>query len=331
MTFDEALPVIFMALMGISMLVYVISDGYDLGVGMLMHRATPAEKDVMIASIGPFWDANETWLVLGVGILLVAFPKAHGLVLTELYLPVMLMLIGLILRGVAFDFRVKAKAARKPMWDRLFFAGSTLASATQGWMLGRYISGFGEGWNYPLFAAAIAVALPMAYVLLGASWLIMKTDGELQERAVRWARIAWAPMCGGLALISMATPWISETVRMRWFELPSIIALSAIPLMTVILLVAVRALLGTPIVRGPFAWLPFTLLIVVFVLGFLGLAYSLYPYVVIDRLTIWQAASSPAALKVILVGVCISLPAIAIYTAFSYRVFRGKATDLRYA
>ena len=188
MTFDEALPVIFMVLMGISMLVYVISDGYDLGVGMLMHRATPAEKDVMIASIGPFWDANETWLVLGVGILLVAFPKAHGLVLTELYLPVMLMLIGLILRGVAFDFRVKAKAARKPMWDRLFFAGSTLASATQGWMLGRYISGFGEGWNYPLFAAAIAVALPMAYVLLGASWLIMKTDGELQERAVRWAQ-----------------------------------------------------------------------------------------------------------------------------------------------
>ena len=244
---------------------------------------------------------------------------------------VMLMLIGLILRGVAFDFRVKAKAARKPMWDWLFFTGSTLASATQGWMLGRYISGFGEGWNYPLFAAAIAVALPMAYVLLGATWLIMKTDGELQERAVRWARIAWAPMCGGLLLISMATPWISETVRQRWFELPSIIALSAIPLVTAILLVAVRALLGTSIVRGQVAWLPFTLLIVVFVLGFLGLAYSLYPYVVIDRLTIWQAASSPAALKVILIGVSISLPAIAAYTAFSYRVFRGKATDLRYA
>lgn len=115
MSFDDALPVIFMALMGVSMLVYVISDGYDLGVGLLMHRATPAEKDVLIASIGPFWDANETWLVLGVGILLVAFPKAHGLVLTQLYLPVTFMLIGLILRGVAFDFRVKAKALRKPM------------------------------------------------------------------------------------------------------------------------------------------------------------------------------------------------------------------------
>ncbi len=331
MSFDQMLPVIFMALLGLSMLVYVISDGYDLGVGMLMHRATDAEKDVMIASIGPFWDANETWLVLGVGILLVAFPKAHGLVLTELYLPVTLMLVGLILRGVAFDFRVKAKAVRKPMWDRLFFAGSMLASVCQGWMLGRYISGFGQGWNYPVFAAAIAVALPMAYVLLGAAWLIMKTEGELQERAVRWAKIAWAPMVGGLVLISMATPWISETVRNRWFVLPEVIALSAIPLMTAVLLLGVRGLLNSKRVRGAASWAPFVLLIAVFVLGFLGLAYSLYPYVVIDRLTIWQAASSPAALKVILFGVCISVPAIVAYTAFSYRVFGGKTGELRYA
>ena len=166
MGFDAMLPVIFMGLMGVSMLVYVVSDGYDLGVGMLMHRASEAEKDVMIASIGPFWDANETWLVLGVGILLIAFPKAHGLVLGELYLPVALMLIGLTLRGVAFDFRVKARDSHKQTWDRLFFAGSTLASVSQGWMLGRYVSGFGSGWNYPLSAAVIAVALPMAYVLL---------------------------------------------------------------------------------------------------------------------------------------------------------------------
>jgi len=331
MSFDEALPVIFMALMGLAMLVYVISDGYDLGVGMLMHRATAEEKDVLIASIGPFWDANETWLVLGIGILLIAFPKAHGLVLTALYLPVALMLIGLTLRGVAFDFRVKAKAVRKPMWDRLFFAGSTLAAVSQGWMLGRYVSGFGEGWNYPLFAAAIALALPMAYVLLGACWLIMKTEGELQQRAVEWARLAWAPMVGGLILISMATPWISATVRARWFALPEIIALLAIPLMTGVALLAVRALLNTRLVRGPIAWLPFVLLIVVFVLGFLGLAYSIYPYVVIDRLTIWQAASSPASLKFILVGVCISVPAIAAYTIFLYRVFRGKTGELKYA
>ena len=331
MSFDAALPVIFMALMGVAMLIYVISDGYDLGVGMLMHRATAAEKDVMIASIGPFWDANETWLVLGIGILLIAFPKAHGLVLGELYLPVTLMLIGLTLRGVAFDFRVKAWDSHKTTWDRLFFAGSALASACQGWMLGRYVSGFGQGWNHPVFAAAIAVALPMAYVLLGAAWLIMKTEGALQQRAIEWARIAWAPMVGGMVLISMATPWISATVRARWFVLPEILALSAIPLMTGLALLAVRALLNTRIVRGPLSWLPFVLLIGVFVLGFLGLAYSIYPFVVIDRLTIWQAASSPEALKVILFGVCISVPAIAGYTVFSYWVFRGKASDLKYA
>ncbi|MBA3588658.1 cytochrome d ubiquinol oxidase subunit II [Methylibium sp.] len=330
MTFDESLPVIFMALMGVSMLIYVISDGYDLGVGLLMPRASAVEKDVLIASIGPFWDANETWLVLGIGILLVAFPKAHGLVLTQLYMPVALMLVGLILRGVAFDFRVKAKAARKPMWDRLFFAGSLLASVSQGWMLGRYVSGFGEGWNYPVFAGAIALALPAAYVLMGAAWLVMKTEGELQERAIHWAKLAWWPVVVGMVLISLATPWISETVRERWFSLPEIIALVVIPITTAIALGTARVLLDKPIVRGALCWLPFVLLVGVFLLGFLGLAYSIYPYVVIDQLTIWESASSPAALKVILVGVCISVPAIAAYTVFSYRVFWGKATELRY-
>ena len=331
MSFDTALPIIFMALMGISMLVYVISDGYDLGVGMLMHRASDAEKDVMVASIGPFWDANETWLVLGVGILLIAFPRAHGVVLGELYLPVALMLIGLTLRGVAFDFRMKAKDTHKKTWDRLFFAGSTLASVAQGWMLGRYVSGFGTGWNYPLFAAAIAGALPMAYVLMGATWLIMKTEGELQQRAVQWAKIAWLPMVVGMLLISIATPWVSEVVREKWFALPEIIALMAIPLMTGVALLGVRGLLNSPAVLGSVCWLPFVLLILVFVLGFLGLAYSIYPYVVIGQMTIWQAASSPEALKVILIGVCISVPAIAGYTVFSYRVFRGKTGELTYA
>jgi cytochrome d ubiquinol oxidase subunit II len=193
------------------------------------------------------------------------------------------------------------------------------------------VSGFGEGWNYPVFAAAIALALPMAYVLLGACWLIMKTEGELQERAVQWARIAWAPMVAGLVLVSMATPWISASVRERWFVLPDLIALSAIPLMTGLSLLGVRGLLGTRLVRGPICWLPFVLLIIVFVLAFLGLAYSIYPFVVIDRLTLWQAASGPAALKAILIGVCISVPAIAGYTVFSYRVFRGKTGELRYA
>ncbi len=190
---------------------------------------------------------------------------------------------------------------------------------------------FGTGWNYPVFAAAIAIALPMACVLMGATWLVMKTDGELQERAVQWARTAWAPMVGGMLLVSMATPWVSAEVRARWFALPETPALAAIPLMTGVALLAVRGLLHTSMVRGPVCWLPFALLILVFVLGFLGLAYSIFPYVVIGQLTIWQAASSPAALKVILVGACISVPAIVGYTVFSHRVFRGKTGELRYA
>ena len=331
MSFDAALPVIFMALMGIAMLIYVVSDGYDLGVGMLMHRATAEEKDMLIASIGPYWDANETWLVLGIGILLIAFPKAHGVVLQAIYLPVTLMLIGLTLRGVAFDFRVKAKQGHKATWDRLFFGGSVLTSVSQGWMLGRYVSGFGEGWNYPLFAAAIALALPMAYVLMGACWLVMKSEGALQEKAIGWAKLAWPPVVAGMILISMATPWISATVRERWFALPEIIALVTIPLSTAVALYTVRAMLNTRIVRGALCWLPFALMIGVFLFGFLGLAYSIYPYVVIDQLTIWQAAASPGALKFILFGVCISVPAIAGYTIYSYWVFRGKTGELKYA
>jgi len=335
MSFDAMLPVIFMALMGVSMLVYVVLDGYDLGVGMLMHRATSTQRDAMVASIGPFWDANETWLVLGVGILLIAFPKAHGMVLTALYLPVALMLVGLILRGVAFDFRVKAQDNHKPMWNRAFIAGSGLAAVSQGWMLGRYITGLETGWSYQLFAAAIALALPAAYVLLGACWLIMKTEGELQQHAVRWARIAWPPVVVGIGLISVATPWVSATVRARWFSLPEFIGLMPIPLISVLALVAARALLNSSRVAGPdggkLSWLPFMLVVLVFVLGFFGLAYSIYPFVVMDKLTLWQAASSPAALKVILIGVSISVPAIAGYTVFSYRVFRGKAGELRYA
>jgi cytochrome d ubiquinol oxidase subunit II len=331
MTFDTALPVIFLVVMGLALLVYVVLDGYDLGVGMLMPRAGEADRDTMVATIGPFWDANETWLVLGVGVLLIAFPKAHGVILTALYLPVALMLVGLILRGVAFDFRVKARDTHKPMWDRAFIAGSGLAAAAQGWMLGHYVTGLAAGWPYQLFAAAIALALPAAYVLLGACWLILKTEGELQRNAVRWARIAWLPVVLGMGLISLITPLVSPTVRARWFSMPEFIALLPIPLMTVTALAALRVLLGTERVRGALCWLPFTLVVTVFLLGFIGLAYSLYPYVVMDRLTIWQAASSPEALKVILIGVAISVPAIAAYTVLAYRVFRGKVRELKYA
>jgi cytochrome bd ubiquinol oxidase subunit II len=332
MNFDHWLPVIFMALMGFAMLAYVVLDGYDLGVGLLLPRANDSDKDTLIASIGPFWDANETWLVLGVGILLIAFPKAHGMVLSALYLPVAFMLIGLILRGVAFDFRVKAQDHHKPLWNRAFFVGSGVAASAQGWMLGRYITGLQSGWSFDAFAACIALALPCAYVLLGACWLVMKTEGELQERAQRWAQMAWLPVVLGMALISVATPWVSTTVRERWFSMPTFIALMPIPLITAITLLALRSLLKSRrILSNQLCWLPFVMVIGVFVLGFFGLAYSLYPFVVMDRLTLWQAASSPASLKVILIGVVLTVPPIVGYTVYMYRVFGGKVQRLGYA
>ena len=324
------LPVAFMALMGAAMLAYVVLDGYDLGVGMLMHHADAAQKDMMVASIGPFWDANETWLVLGVGVLLIAFPKAHGMVLGALYLPVALMLVGLVLRGVAFEFRAK-DVQRQRLWNRTFLAGSFLAAASQGWMLGRYVTGLAEGWPYTLFAAAIALTLPAAYVLLGACWLVLKTDGALQRAAQGWALRAWWPMVLGMGLVSVATPLVSATVRARWFAMPEFIALLPIPLATLAALLGLRWLLRQPQVLGRWCALPMAAVVAVFVLGAVGLAYSLYPSVVMDRLTVWQAASSTEALAVIAVGCAFAVPAIVAYSVFAYRVFGGKAQPLNYA
>jgi cytochrome d ubiquinol oxidase subunit II len=328
---DAWLPPVFLGLMGLAMAVYVVLDGYDLGVGMLMSRASGPQRDRMVASIGPFWDANETWLVLGVGLLLIAFPRAHGVVLGALYGPVAVMLLALILRGVAFDFRVKALDRHKPLWNRAFIAGSGLAAAAQGWMLGRYVGGLREGAVFTAFAAVIALALPAAYVLIGACWLVLKTDGELQRRAVRWARLAWPAVVVGLALISAFTPWISPTVRDRWFVWPQFAWLLPIPLASAALLLALRRVLASPRVLGDACAWPFVLATGVFATGFAGLAYSVWPFVVIDRLTMWQAANAPAALRAIGIGVAVTLPVIAGYTVFSYRVFRGKADALSYA
>lgn len=324
---QEWLPLVFMALMGLAMLLYVVLDGFDLGVGLLMGVAPEPHKDRMVASIGPFWDANETWLVLGVGLLLVAFPKAQGLILSSLYVPVVLMLLGLMLRGVAFDFRVKVQAQWKPLWNFAFSAGSLLAALSQGWMLGRYITGFAQGWGYDLFAALIALSLSAAYLLLGAGWLLMKTDGALQVLAQRWAKWAWPAVVLGLLLVSVATPWVSPTVRERWFALPEMIALLPIPLMSALALLALRANLNSRRVLDKLCWLPFALMVMVMVMAFFGLAYSLYPYVLIDRMTVWQAAAAPKSLQFLLVGALITVPVILAYTVFAYRVFWGKSKE----
>lgn len=331
LTGATVLPLIFMAVMGLALLVYVVLDGYDLGVGLLLPFATDAQKDLMVSSIGPFWDANETWLVLGVGVLLVAFPMAHGIVLSALYLPVAVMLIGLILRGVAFDFRVKAPATHKTLWNRLFALGSLLASLAQGWMLGSYLTGFDTKALSLLFSAGIALTLPTAYALLGAGWLLMKTEGELRQKAIAWGRRVFWPMVLALGAISLATPLASPTVFAKWFVLPEFFALLPIPLVCAAALAAAWLVLHRPrIVEAGYGWVVFIATVIVFVLAFFGLAYSLYPYIVMDRLTVWQAASATESLWVILIGVAITLPAIVGYTIFMYRVFWGPAHALSY-
>jgi len=326
----SALPVIFMALMGLSLLIYVVLDGYDLGVGMLSAAVREGDRDRMIASIGPFWDANETWLVLAVGLLLIAFPKAQGVVLTALYAPVALMLLGLILRGAAFDFRAKGNPAHKRGWDCAFAAGSALASLTQGWMLGRYVTGFDDRAGALVFAGGIALALTACYVLLGAGWLLIKTEGELQRRAAVWAKRAWPAVVAGLALVSIASPWMSATVRARWFDMPGIIALAPLPLMALLALAALRGLLNSHRVLGKLCWAPLALMGVVLTLSFFGLSYSLYPFVVIDRITLWQAAAADESLRFLLIGAVLTMPVILAYSLFSYSVFKGKATALAY-
>ncbi len=331
MTWAEFLPLFFLAVMGLSLLAYVILDGYDLGVGLLLLQATDAEKDTMIASIGPFWDANETWLVLGVGVLLIAFPMAHGLVLQALYLPVAVMLIGLILRGVAFDFRVKAPLKYKPFWNRAFFTGSLMASGSQGWMIGSYITGFASGPLGWAFSLGIAVTLPAAYVLLGSGWLIMKTEGDLQQKAVRWARRVLWPMSGALLAISAATPLVKPGVLEKWFGVPQVFALLPVPLMCALAFFAMRWILTRLyLVNAGYGWLVFANTVLIFVLAFFGLAYSIFPDIVIGRMTVWEAAISTASLNVIFFGVAITLPVIIAYTVFMYRVFWGKATALKY-
>jgi len=325
------LALAFAILMGLSILLYVILDGYDLGVGILLAGATEREKDQMIASIGPFWDANETWLVLGVGILLVAFPLAHGEILGALYLPTAVLLISLILRGVSFDFRAKVMADHKKYWNGSFYIGSLLAALSQGYMLGLYIMAFENSWSSHSFAILTGFCLAAGYTFIGACWLIMKAENDLQVKAVRWARRNLWFMTLGIVAVSLATPLVNERIFDKWFSFPNIILLAPIPLMSGMLILAMDYMLRKmPFEEDKFCWVPFAGAIVTFFLCFIGLAYSFYPYLIPQKMTIWDAASSPDSLMIIFVGAMFVLPCIIGYTIFAYKVFWGKLRDLSY-
>lgn len=325
------LPIIFTALMGLSLLVYAVLDGYDLGVGILLPGDSEADRDIMIASIGPFWDANETWLVLGVGLLLIAFPAAHSLILYHVYIPVTLMLAGLILRGVAFDFRTKAPADHKRLWDRSFQFGSLLATTSQGFILGLYVMGFESSLAAYFFATLSAICVTAGYSFIGAAWLILKTEGKLQQRAIRLTRRCGWLTALGIVAVSLVNPLISPEIFERWFAGGYTILLLLIPTACLVSFIVVdRYLRHCPYENDFGSWIPLASITLIYLLCFIGLGYSFYPYIVPGQMTIWQAAAQPEALWFLLWGALIVLPTILGYTVFAYRVFWGKATHLTY-
>jgi cytochrome d ubiquinol oxidase subunit II len=330
---DEAiwLPIVFVGLMGLAVLVYAILDGYDLGVGILLPFSTKyaKDRDMMIASIGPFWDANETWLVLAVGIMLIAFPAAHSIVLLHLYLPATLMLIGLILRGVAFDFRTKAGLNHKATWDHCFRFGSILTSLAQGYMLGQYVVGFQQDAISIGFSILSALCVTAAYAYIGACWLVYKTEGELQTHSAHRARLLGRIAFMGILSVCMVNPWTNPDVYQRWFLGEYHLILWALPSLCIIAFIANDRLLKNVPMRKQ-SWLPFIYAITLFTGCFLALGVSFYPAIVPNKIDIWEAASATASLKFILVGVIIVVPFILAYTIYSYWVFRGKASDLHY-
>ncbi len=324
------LPLIWAGIIGIAVAMYVILDGFDLGVGILFPFArSEREREQMLNSIAPFWDGNETWLVLGGGGLLAAFPKAYAVIMPALYLPVIAMLLALVFRGITFEFRTVAR--RKARWDVVFAAGSTLAGFFQGVILGGLIQGirvdngqFAGGpfdWATP-FAAACGLGVVAGYALLGATWLTMKTEGEITAHARAQAKAALVAVLLFMAVVSVWTPLAFPRIFERWFSLPNLLYLSPVPIMT-----ALAAFLAWKWLEQRADGLPFAAAIALFLLGYLGLVISTFPYLVPPTLTVWDTAAAPASQLFMLVGTVVMLPIILGYTAFVYWIFRGKLRE----
>lgn len=327
----ESLGNIYVGLLGLAILVYAILDGYDLGIGVLLPVKDEGHNDKMIASIGPYWDANETWLVLAVGILLIAFPAAHSELLQSLYLPATVMLLGLILRGVSFDFRAKVIEHQKQQWDLTFKLGSLITTLAQGYMLGIYVTGLRSDIWAQGFAALSAVGVTAAYVFIGACWLIAKTTGDLRTKAIVWAKYGVLALVIGIAAVSLANLTLHENVRQLWLSAPTGLVLSAIPVLSFTLLgIGYLVLQRLPEVEGAGDKLPFFIAAIVFTLCFSAFALSYYPYVIPGQMTISDTLSNSDSLKFLLIGAIFVVPCILLYTVMVYRIFSGKLETLRY-
>jgi cytochrome d ubiquinol oxidase subunit II len=312
-------------------MMYVIMDGFDLGIGILFPLVPAArDRDVMMNTVAPVWDGNETWLVLGGAGLFGAFPLAYAVVLDALALPLTIMLIGLIFRGVAFEFRFKVTPDRQHVWDKAFIGGSIAATFCQGVVLGAFLDGLpvvdrtyaGESlaWLTP-FSIFCGLALIAAYALLGCTWLIIKTEGLLLEQMRKIAQPLILVVLGVIGLVSLWTPLAHPEVAARWFTLPNFFWLSPVPLL--VLLCTYRLLHA---VKSDAHYKPFLLTLALIFLGYMGLGISIWPNIIPPAISIWEAAAPPQSQAFMLVGAGIIIPIILGYTAWSYYVFRGKIT-----
>lgn len=327
MGIDLALLWAIIILFGIMM--YVVMDGFDLGIGILYPFFPEKDhRDVMMNTVAPVWDGNETWLVLGGAGLLAAFPLAYAVVLSAFYMPLILMLLGLVFRGVAFEFRFKAESHRRHLWDRAFIGGSVVATFFQGVTLGAFIEGIevadrayaGGAFDWlSLFSTFTGLALVVAYALLGCTWLIFKTEGELQRRMKQLARpLTWG-LLAVIGAISLWTPLVHAEIAQRWFSLPNIFWFSPVPLLV---LITVWRLLHS--LDGDPHAMPFVLTLCLVFLGYTGLGISLWPNIIPPDISIWEASGPPQSQGFTLVGTLLIIPLILMYTAWSYYVFRGK-------
>jgi cytochrome bd ubiquinol oxidase subunit II len=323
------LPVIWAIIIAFGLMMYVVMDGFDLGIGILfpfVHDRT--DRDVMINTVAPVWDGNETWLVLGGASLLGVFPLAYSVLLSALYLPLALMLLALIWRGVAFEFRFKADEAHKPFWDKAFIGGSYVATLSQGIALGAFINGFpvkenaydggALDWLTP-FSIFTGISLLAAYALLGSTWLIMKTEGALQQRMRALARPISLILLVITGIVSLWTPLAHAEVATRWFTLPNTIFFAPVP----VLVLLTEWLILRMLARETHA-APFLLTLVLLFLGYSGLGISLWPNIIPPAISIRDAAAPPQSMGFVLVGALLIIPFILAYTAWSYYVFRGK-------
>jgi cytochrome bd ubiquinol oxidase subunit II len=322
-------------ILGIAVFFYVLLDGFDLGVGILFGLApNTASRNTIMNSIAPIWDGNETWLVLGGLGLLAAFPLAFAIIIPAVYFPILVMLLALVFRGVAFEFRFR-DAEHKTFWDHAFNYGSGIATFAQGVVLGNFIQGFqvsgrvfsGTSFDFLTpFSVLTGIALLFGYGLLGAGWLILKTQGYLQDAARRQGRVCLIGVLVGIGIVSVWTPIMNPAIASRWFAFPNIIFLAPVPIATV-----ATALLTWRALDSRSDVLPFVGGIGLFVLSYIGIAISLYPMIVPHHFTLWEAASSDRTQVFLLVGTLVLLPVILMYTSWSYWVFRGKVrADIGY-